>query len=82
MTVAPQPLDQLDDDELEALVQRAVAELSSRGTADSFAILIRLSGHVGATLGEAARTLAERGSWSQVAEVSGTTRQAAWSRWR
>jgi len=37
-------------------------------------------------LGDLARqaltALAANGSWSQVADLSGTTKQAAWSRWR
>lgn len=80
---APQDsLDQLTDGELDALIRAAVAELTSRGTTDSFAMLVALSSQVGASLGEAARLVAERGSWSQVAQISGTTKQAAWSRWR
>ncbi|GAA3690140.1 hypothetical protein GCM10022204_01230 [Microlunatus aurantiacus] len=80
---APQDsLDQLSDGELDALIRAAVAELTSRGTTESFALLVALSGLVGTSLGEAARLVAERGSWSQVAQISGTTKQAAWSRWR
>ena len=41
-----------------------------------------MNAHVGQCLGEAARALAANGSWSQVADLSGTTKQAAWSRWR
>jgi hypothetical protein len=80
---APQDsLDQLSDGELDALIRAAVAELTSRGTTESFGMLVALSGLVGTSLGEAARLVAERGSWSQVAQISGTTKQAAWSRWR
>ena len=80
---APQDsLDQLSDGELDALIRAAVAELTSRGTTESCALLVALSGLVGTRLGEAARLVAERGSWSQVAQISGTTKQAAWSRWR
>lgn len=80
---APQDsLDQLSDGELDALIREGVAELTSRGTTESFAMLVALSGLVGTSLGEAARLVAERGSWSQVAQISGTTKQAAWSRWR
>lgn len=82
MTAAPEPLDQLADEELDTLARRAIAELTARGTDASFATLIELSAYVGTAVGESARTLAERGSWSQVARVSGTTKQAAWSRWR
>jgi len=44
--------------------------------------LLRLSALVGESLGANARALATNGSWARVAEVAGTTRQAAWSRWR
>ena len=79
---ATESLAGLGDDELDSLIRKALAELSGRGTTRSFAVLIDLSAFLGTSLGEAARRVAERGSWSQVAEVSGTTKQAAWSRWR
>ena len=47
----------------------------------AFQALLRLSALVGEDLGVSARTLAAGGSWARVAEVAGTTRQAAWSRW-
>ena len=75
-------LHHLSDDELDALIRAALSELTNRGTTEAFAMLVALSGQVGASLGEAARLVAERGSWSQVAQISGTTKQAAWSRWR
>jgi hypothetical protein len=82
MTTAPEFFGSLGDDELDALIRQAVAELAARGTPRSFGVLIELSAHLGTSIGEAARRLAERGSWSQVAQVSGTSKQAAWSRWR
>jgi hypothetical protein len=82
MTTAPESFGPLSDDELDALIRQAVAELTARGTTRSFGVLIELSAHLGTSIGEAARRLAERGSWSQVAQVSGTSKQAAWSRWR
>lgn len=81
-TAFDQTLAHLSDDELDSLLRAAIAELASRGTTEAFAVLIGVSGQLGISLGEAARLLAERGSWSQVAQVSGTTKQAAWSRWR
>ncbi len=75
-------LTSLDDNALAELVRAAIAELSGRGTTASFGALVALSGEVGAAVGEAARRVAEQGSWSQVAEITGTTKQAAWSRWR
>jgi hypothetical protein len=82
MATASQSFDQLSDEDLDVLIREALAELAGRGTSRSFGLLIELSAQLGITIGEAARRLAERGSWSQVAQVSGTTKQAAWSRWR
>jgi hypothetical protein len=72
---------QLAEDELADLIRSAVAELAARGTTSSFRALIEISGELGSSLGEAARRVAEGTSWSQVAEISGTSKQAAWSRW-
>ena len=74
-------LDALNDEALADLIRAAMTVLTKRGTADAFRILIELSGQLGIAIGESARVVAERGSWSQVADVSGTTKQAAWSRW-
>jgi hypothetical protein len=64
-----------------------VAEASMRLLAQSeepaaFGYLIELTGLAGECLGVAARTLAHESSWSQVGNIAGTTRQAAWERWR
>ena len=64
------------------LVVRALQDLASRPDRRAFEELLRVSDEVGQCLGLSARTLAESGSWSQVADVAGTTKQAAWSRWR
>ena len=45
----------------------------------AFQTLLELSHYVGESLGISARTLAE--SWSSVAGLAGTTKQAAWARW-
>jgi hypothetical protein len=74
-------LSQLGDDEVAELIRSAIAELAGRGTTSAFKALIQLSGELGASLGEAARRVAGGASWSQVAEISGTSKQAAWSRW-
>lgn len=68
--------------ELGALVRRVVGELARRPDTAVFAELLSLQALVGSALGESARTLAEHGSWARVADVAGTTRQAAWHRWR
>ena len=44
----------------------------------AFQSLLGLSHYVGECLGISARTLAESGSWSSVAGLAGTTKQAAW----
>jgi hypothetical protein len=64
-----------------------LAETSMRMLAESedpaaFGYLIELTRLGGECLGIAARTLAHDSSWSQVANIAGTTRQAAWERWR
>ena len=59
-----------------------IDELASLADPVAFQQLISLSEHVGSALGASARQLAETGSWSQVASYSGTSKQAAWSRWR
>ena len=56
--------------------------LADRGNHEAFAELLTLTPTSGSASGEAARALAANGSWSQVADLSGTTKQAAWSRWR
>ena len=75
--LSTQPVDQIGDH-----VVRALRELASRPDRQAFEALLRVSDEVGQCLGLSARTLAESGSWSQVADVAGTTKQAAWSRWR
>jgi hypothetical protein len=75
-------LDDLPTPELAALARSALAALGRRGDQAAFAELLSMNGHVGSCLGEAARSLAATGSWAQVGDVSGTTRQAAWSRWK
>ena len=76
------PLDGLTEAELGALIGRTVDELSGRGTREGFAELLRIVAYTGQQVGNAARLVAESNSWSQVAEISGTSRQAAWERWR
>ena len=64
-----------------------VAEASMRLLAQSeepaaFGYLIELTRLAGECVGVAARTVAHESSWSQVGNIAGTTRQAAWERWR
>lgn len=63
------------------LARRAMTELAGRGDHESFTQLLAMNGHAGVCVAESARSLAQAGSWSQVADLSGTTKQAAWSKW-
>lgn len=76
------PLDRLTEGELAALIRRISDELTARGSHEGFAELLQAVAYVGERVGESARQLATSNSWSQVAEISGTSRQAAWERWR
>ena len=67
--------------DLENRARDAINELAERPDQGAFEALLRLSALIGENLGVSARTLAAAGSWARVAEVAGTTRQAAWSRW-
>jgi len=67
--------------ELAEQAQAAIRALAVRPELEAFHELLGLSQLVGESVGESARSLAAHSSWSQVAEVSGTTKQAAWSRW-
>lgn len=75
-------LDRLSESEMAALIYRITDELSARGTREGFAELLRVVAYVGERVGDTARLLAASNSWSQVAEISGTSKQAAWERWR
>ena len=81
MTADPDFSD-LTERQMAALIYRITDELSTRGTRPAFADLLQVVAYVGERVGVAARTLAASNSWSQVAEVSGTSKQAAWERWR
>ncbi len=59
-----------------------IAQLSTSPDPAAFQELLRLTESVGLALGQSARTLAEAQSWTQVATYAGTSKQAAWSRWR
>lgn len=67
--------------ELEENARVAVNQLAAQDDPEAFQALLRLSSLVGESLGVSARMLATTGSWAKVAEVAGTSRQAAWSRW-
>lgn len=82
MAVPDFSLSDMSEGEMAALIHRITDELSSRGTSESFAEMLKVVAYVGARVGDSARQLAASNSWSQVAQVSGTSKQAAWERWR
>lgn len=65
-----------------AQIRRLTDELATSSDPQAFAELLALSAHLGQAIGTAARVMAEQQSWSTVAGLAGTTKQAAWSRWR
>jgi hypothetical protein len=67
--------------ELGDLARAAMTVLAERGEHTAFQELLSMNGHAGECLGEAARRVAAGNSWTAVAELSGTTKQAAWGRW-
>jgi predicted choloylglycine hydrolase len=77
------PLDRPErtPDELVDVARAAITGLARSDDPEAFAHLLRLSQQIGECLGTSARTIASGRSWSGVAELAGTTRQAAWARW-
>ena len=68
--------------ELADLAETSMRLLAQSDDPAAFGYLLELTRLGGECLGIAARTLAQESSWSRVANVAGTTRQAAWERWR
>jgi hypothetical protein len=79
---SPDELAAAPPDELAELAEAAVQALARRDDPAAFAHLLRLTGVVGECVGTSARTLAGERSWSGVAQIAGTSKQAAWERWR
>jgi hypothetical protein len=82
MTLTPAGSENASVAELAAQARQALRALAARPQVEAFQELLALSEIVGDCVGESARSLAVHGSWSQVGEATGTTKQAAWSRWR
>jgi len=82
MTTSGDDLDRLGSEELGALARDAMSILARRGDPEAFSQLLTMNAHAGQCLGEAARHLAAAASWTEVADLSGVSRQAVWSRWR
>ncbi|MCT1803768.1 hypothetical protein VVR84_04765 [Kocuria carniphila] len=68
--------------QLESAAMEVVRQLAASGDPEAFQALLRLSGTVGESLGISARNVAAASSWTAVAGAAGTSRQAAWSRWK
>ena len=82
MTTSGDDLDLLSSTELGVLARDAMSILARRGDQEAFSQLLTMNAHAGECLGEAARHLASTASWTEVADLSGVSRQAVWSRWR
>jgi hypothetical protein len=74
-------LDRTTTVDVAEIARAALESLAHRTDPEAFTQLLALAQTNGECLGISARTLAEQGSWSGVAEAAGTTKQAAWSRW-
>ncbi|MGC1206471.1 MAG: hypothetical protein WA880_00780 [Ornithinimicrobium sp.] len=68
--------------DLAAQARKLIIDLGRSPDPAAFQELLGLSEAVGVALGTSARTLAQAQSWTQVATYAGTSKQAAWSRWR
>lgn len=75
-------LNQLSSNDLGVLARDAMSILAQRGDQEAFSQLLTMTAHSGQCLGEGARRLAGTASWSQVADLTGVSKQAVWSRWR
>ena len=75
------PVEHGTPDELAAVARAALHGLAESSDPAAFGHLLRLSAELGECLGVSARQVAANRSWSGVADVAGTTRQAAWARW-
>lgn len=75
-------LAEASSDELAELAELALRTLADRGEPAAFSHLLRMTAVTGECVGIAARTTAATSSWAGVGELAGTTRQAAWERWR
>ena len=82
MTTIGDDLDPLSSKDLGELARDAMSILARRGDPEAFSQLLTMNAHAGECLGEAARHLASTASWSEVADLTGVSKQAVWSRWR
>ena len=77
----PEDLARATPSELADVAEASMRLLAQSDEPAAFAYLVELARSAGECLGVAARTLAHESSWSQVGNIAGTTRQAAWERW-
>ncbi len=77
----PEDLARATPSELADVAEASMRLLAQSDEPAAFAYLVELARLAGECLGVAARTLAHESSWSQVGNIAGTTRQAAWERW-
>ena len=82
MAILGDDLEQLSSNDLGVLARNAMSILALRGDQEAFSQLLTMNPHAGECLGEAARHLASAASWTQVADLTGVSKQAVWSRWR
>ncbi len=76
------PTDPADPIALAAAARECIDALARSTDVAAFQELLGLSQTVGEALGASARSLAEANSWTAVGGLAGTTKQAAWARWR
>ena len=81
MAILGDDLDQLSSNDLAVLARDAMSILALRGDREAFSELLTMSAHAGQCIGEGARRLASAESWTQVADLTGVSKQAVWSRW-
>ncbi|MDN5766850.1 MAG: hypothetical protein L0H96_06665 [Humibacillus sp.] len=79
---ATDSLDATDHLALAAAARECIDALARSTDVAAFQELLGLSQAVGEALGASARSLAEANSWTAVGGLAGTTKQAAWARWR
>ena len=82
MAILGEDLDRLSSSDLGELARDAMSILALRGDPEAFSQLLTMNAHAGQCLGEGARRLASAESWTQVADLTGVSKQAVWSRWR
>ena len=82
MAILGEDLARLSSSDLGELARDAMSILALRGDPEAFSQLLTMNAHAGECLGEGARRLASAESWTQVADLTGVSKQAVWSRWR